>query len=168
MVGFEQVCTFEYGSSLPLKKRKGDKYPVMGSNGVAGYHDEFIVKGPAIIIGRKGSAGEVVWTDLNCFPIDTTYYVELKDKTYNFKFLYYILQSLGLQSLKGGAGIPGLNRNDVYRTYKMPRPTRKVQDSIVSQLEQERQIIQSNKQLIEIYEQKIKDRIAKAWGKKVI
>jgi len=25
-----------------------------------------------------------------------------------------------LQSLKGGAGIPGLNRNDVYRTYKLP------------------------------------------------
>lgn len=166
MVEFNKICTFEYGSSLPSKNRKGDKYPVMGSNGIAGYHDDYTVKGPAIIIGRKGSAGEVVWTDSNCFPIDTTYYVDLKDKTYNFKFLFYVLQSCGLQSLKGGAGIPGLNRNDVYRTYKLPCPAREIQDRIVARLEQERQIIEANKQLVEMYEQKIKDRIAKVWGEK--
>ena len=66
MVKFEDVCTLEYGSSLPKKKRTAGRYPVMGSNGVSGYHNEFLVKGPAIIVGRKGSAGEVVWADKDC------------------------------------------------------------------------------------------------------
>jgi type I restriction enzyme M protein len=166
MIDFEKICTLEYGNSLPKKHRKGDKYPVMGSNGIAGYHDEFIVKGPAIIVGRKGSAGEVVWIDSNCFPIDTTYYVQLKDKKYNFKFLYYVLLGLDLPSLKGGAGIPGLNRNDAYRIHRLPYPNRDIQDKIVEQIDSEQQIVTSNKQLIEIYEQKIKERVAKVWGVK--
>ncbi len=164
MVEFEKVCSFEYGSSLPSKNRKGGKYPVMGSNGIAGYHDDYIVKGPAIIIGRKGSAGEVVWVDSNCFPIDTTYYVELKNKLYNFKFLFFVLQGLNLPQLKGGAGIPGLNRNDVYRTYKLPYPPIQVQNEIVDRIEREKELVKANSELITLFEQKIKDRIAKVWG----
>ena len=164
MVEFEKVCSFEYGSSLPSKNRKGGKYPVMGSNGIAGYHDDYIVKGPAIIIGRKGSAGEVVWVDSNCFPIDTTDYVELKNKLYNFKFLFFVLQGLNLPQLKGGAGIPGLNRNDVYRTYKLPYPPIQVQNEIVDRIEREKELVKANSELITLFEQKIKDRIAKVWG----
>ena len=42
-----------YGKSLPKGERKGGKYPVYGSNGIVGYHNEPIIKGPGIIIGRK-------------------------------------------------------------------------------------------------------------------
>jgi len=164
MVKFEKVCSFEYGSSLPSKSRKGTKYPVMGSNGIAGYHDDYIVKGPAIIIGRKGSAGEVVWVDSNCFPIDTTYYVELKDKSYSFKFLYFVLQGLNLPQLKGGAGIPGLNRNDVYRMHKLPYPSVDVQKRIVAQIEKEQKAVEAARDLITLFEQKIKDKISDVWG----
>ncbi|MCK4947534.1 MAG: N-6 DNA methylase [Candidatus Aureabacteria bacterium] len=165
MVEFKKVCSFEYGSSLPSKNRKGTKYPVMGSNGIAGYHDDYIVKGPAIIIGRKGSAGEVVWVDSNCFPIDTTYYVELKDKSYSFKFLYFVLQGLNLPQLKGGAGIPGLNRNDVYRIYKLPYPSVDIQKRIVAQIEKEQKAVEATKDLITLFEQKIKQKIREIWGK---
>ncbi len=140
----------------------------MGSNGIAGYHDDYIVKGPTIIIGRKGSAGEVVWVDSNCFPIDTTYYVELKDKSYSFKLLYFVLQGLNLPQLRGGAGIPGLNRNDVYRMYKLPYPSIDVQKKIVAQIEKEQEAVEATKDLITLFEQKIKDKISDVWGEKTV
>jgi DNA replication initiation complex subunit (GINS family) len=38
------------------------------------------------------------------------------------------------------------------------------QRQIVAQIEKEQALVNANKQLIEIFEQKIKDRIAKVWG----
>lgn len=37
-------------------------------------------------------------------------------------------------------------------------------NEIVAQIEKEQELVNANKQLIEIFEQKIKDRIAKVWG----
>ncbi|MGI8420421.1 MAG: N-6 DNA methylase [Candidatus Levyibacteriota bacterium] len=164
MVNIEDLCSFEYGKSLPAKDRIFGLYPVMGSNGRSGFHNNFLVKGPVIIVGRKGSAGEVVWENQSCYPIDTTYYIKLiDDKKVLLKFLYFMLISLELTKLKGGAGIPGLNRNDVYK-HKIPLPPLEIQIKIVEQIEEEQKLIDSNKKLIKIYEQKIKDKIAEVWS----
>ena len=48
----------------------------------------------------------------------------------------------------------------------IPIPSLSIQRQIVSNIEQEQLLVNANKQLIEIFEQKIKDRIAKIWGEK--
>ncbi|MCG2775738.1 MAG: N-6 DNA methylase, partial [Desulfobacterales bacterium] len=142
MVEFSNMCTLEYGASLPKEKRKPGPFPVVGSNGITGWHDSYLIKGPAIIVGRKGSAGEVVWFDENCFPIDTTYYIAIKDKIrIDFKFLYYILKQMNLTLLKGGGAVPGLNRNDVYQTKQIPLPPLETQEKIVEEIESERELV---------------------------
>jgi len=164
-VDFKKVCTLEYGKALPKRDRNQGKYPVMGSNGISGYHNEYFIKGPAIIVGRKGSAGEVVWEERNCFPIDTTYYIMLnKPQNTSLKFIYFVLKSFKLQNIKNGAGIPGLNRNDVYLKYKIPLPSLEIQQQIVHRIESEQKAVNSNKELITIFENKIKDKIAEVWG----
>jgi type I restriction enzyme M protein len=148
MVRLGDVCTFEYGKSLPEKLRKNGPYPVMGSNGRVGYHDEFLVKGPVIIIGRKGSSGEIVWEDNNCFPIDTTYYIIADTNKINLKWFYYILKNLDLPALSGGAGIPGLNRNDAY--FKgIPLPPLNTQREIVAEIEGYQKIIDGARQVVD-------------------
>lgn len=167
MIDFKKVCSLEYGKALPRRDRIQGKYPVMGSNGISGYHNDYLIKGPAIIVGRKGSAGEVVWEKRNCFPIDTTYYIRLNNqKKSNLKYIYYILKEMKLQSIKNGAGIPGLNRNDVYSKYKIPLPLLEIQEQIVTKIESEQKIINGNKELIIIFEKKIKDKIVDVWGGK--
>ncbi len=47
---------------------------------------------------------------------------------------------------------------------EIPIPDIETQRQIVAQIENEQALVNSNKQLIEIFEQKIKDRIAKVWG----
>ena len=106
--------SLEYGKGLIGKSRKEGKYNVYGSNGVIGSHNDFLIEGPGIIIGRKGSIGEVVWSENNFWPIDTTYFIKLIDSSVDLRFLYYKLISLKLQKMNSATGTPGLNRDVVY------------------------------------------------------
>lgn len=129
------ICEFIYGKGLIKSKRnENGKFPVYGSNGIVGYHNEFLVKGHCLIIGRKGAAGEVHLSTKNCWPIDTTYYVTQNEK-YSLPYLYYIIKTLKLSALDKSTAIPGLNRNDVYKL-SIPLPPLAEQKKIVEKIEE--------------------------------
>ncbi len=102
-----------YGDGLPERERKNGAIPVFGSNGITGFHDKALVKGPGIIIGRKGTVGQVVFSDTDFWPIDTTYYVKIKGDD-DIVFWYYFLRTLGLNQMNSHSAVPGLNRDNVY------------------------------------------------------
>ena len=156
IVPFDEVCTLEYGASLPKKNRVAGPYPVMGSNGISDYHSEYLIEGPAIIVGRKGSAGEVSYVESNCFPIDTTYYVKLvnPDCT-DIRYLHHLLKTLDLPSLRGGAGVPGLNRNDVYQKYKLPLPPLEVQRELVAEIEGYQRVMDGARAVVDNWQPRI-------------
>jgi len=77
-----------------------------------GTHAEAYTKGPTIIIGRKGSIGEVHFSPGACWPIDTTYYIEHPKLETDLPWLVYCLRSLDLRQLNKAAAVPGLNRDD--------------------------------------------------------
>ena len=157
LVPFERVCSLEYGASLPKKARMDGPFPVMGSNGISGYHNKYLIEGPAIIVGRKGSAGEVVYVEENCYPIDTTFYVKrVNPDTTDTLYLYHLLKTLDLSSLRDGAGIPGLNRNDVYSRFKLPVPSLEVQREIVDEIENYQRVISGAKAVIDNYKPRLK------------
>lgn len=109
-----ELYQFEYGKSLTKQARTSDgEYPVFGSNGVVGNHDSYLIEGPVLVVGRKGAAGAVSYSIGNCWPIDTTYFVR-DNSNLDFKFSYYLLQSLNLSKHEKSTAIPGLNRNDAY------------------------------------------------------
>ena len=109
------ICTFEYGKPLKEQDRIGNQYPVFGSNGVIGSNNKYLVVGPFIVIGRKGSAGTVLYSMSSGFPIDTTFYINLQSKEVHLRFLYYLLLLVELDKISAQSGVPGLNRNDAYK-----------------------------------------------------
>jgi len=104
-----EVLTLNYGKALKKSDRRGGKVPVYGSSGVVGYHNDYIAKGPGIIVGRKGNVGSIYWSELDFYPIDTVYYVT---STMPLRFLFYELQSKNF--INNDAAVPGLNRNQAY------------------------------------------------------
>ncbi|MBT7014465.1 MAG: hypothetical protein HN962_06010, partial [Actinobacteria bacterium] len=50
------------------------------------------------------------------------------------------------------------------RGLQIPLPPISIQKEIVSQIEAEQEMVAGNKKLIEIYEQKVKDKIGEVWG----
>ncbi len=62
---------------------------------------------------------------------------------------------------------PNITKQDILR-FKLPFPTMQVQLEIIENISQEQKLVNGNKELIKIFEQKIKDEINKLWqpGKK--
>ena len=109
-----EVIKLEYGKPLPDYKRiLNGKYPVYGANGEKDRTNEFYYDKPSIIVGRKGSAGEINLTERRFWPLDVTYFVTFDDKKYSLGFLYNLLLTLNLRKLAKGVK-PGINRNEVY------------------------------------------------------
>ena len=102
------ALTLNYGKGLPAKRRDGGEFPVYGSNGIIGQHSEAITASPTIVVGRKGSFGEVHYCEGQCFPIDTTYFVDQFDCT-NPRFAFHLLRHLPLTEMNRASAIPGLN-----------------------------------------------------------
>lgn len=156
MVELGEICEFEYGKPLKEEERIKGPFPVYGSNGIVGWHNEFLVEAPFLVVGRKGSAGSVHYSEQNGFPIDTTFFIKLENENHVLlKFLYYCLQKLDLKNLNTQSGVPGLNRNDAYRL-KIPLPPLSVQQEIVDEIEGYQKIIDGARQIVENYKPTIK------------
>ena len=107
------LITFQRGHDLPKSKMKGGIYPVVGSNGIIGYHDEYTTESPSITIGRSGNVGKPFLYKGRSWSHNTSLYIrEYKD--IDPIFIYYFLQTLDLGNYAGGSAVPTLNRNHIH------------------------------------------------------
>ena len=109
-----EVLSLEYGKPLdPADRNPNGLYPAYGANGEKDRTDKFYQDQPSIIVGRKGSAGEITLTEEKYWPLDVTYFADFDRQRHDLRFLYYLLNTLDLPSLAKGVK-PGINRNEVY------------------------------------------------------
>ena len=104
-----ECITLNYGKALKAEVRIDGEYPVYGSSGIVGSHEKPLVKGPAIILGRKGNVSSVFWSSKSFHPIDTVYFVSPESSSL---YLYYALKHIHFISTD--VAVPGLNRNFAY------------------------------------------------------
>lgn len=104
-----ECVTLHYGKALKAEVRADGEFPVYGSSGIVGSHDKPLVKGPAIILGRKGNVGSVYWCSKSFHPIDTVYFVDAENSSL---YLYYALKQMHFISTD--VAVPGLNRDFAY------------------------------------------------------
>jgi type I restriction enzyme S subunit len=110
------ICEFAYGKPLKAEDRQPGSIPVYGSNGQIGWHNQALVKGSGIVVGRKGNPGVVTWASKDFYPIDITFYVVPKNEIFSLYYLFYSLLGIDLSSLSADSAVPGLNRNLAYMT----------------------------------------------------
>lgn len=112
----KRVTSLLYGESLSSEQRVEEgNVDVFGSNGIVGKHSAAITKSPCIIIGRKGSFGKINYSETPCYPIDTTYYIDETATSNDLRYIFYLLQSLGLDQQSRDSAVPGLNREEAYQ-----------------------------------------------------
>ncbi|MEB7641012.1 restriction endonuclease subunit S [Acinetobacter pittii] len=107
----EHLIDLKYGKALKQEDRSGSGYPVVASSGVVGFHNEYLVEGPGIVIGRKGTLGKVYFMEDSFYPIDTSYFIKTKIPESNLLFEYYLLKSSDFANMNSDSAVPGLNRN---------------------------------------------------------
>jgi restriction endonuclease S subunit len=115
LIELGEILTLEYGKPLEREARSNSaKIPAYGANGVKTYTNAPLVDRPGIVVGRKGSAGQVNLTSGPFWPLDVTFYADFDDTKNDVRYLYYLLRSLDLPALARGIK-PGINRNDVHK-----------------------------------------------------
>ncbi len=107
------VLTLQRGFDLPESERRSGPYPVIASTGPVGTHDQAMVQGLGVVIGRSGSLGGGQFIEGNFWPLNTMLWVK-GFKGNDPRFCYYLLKSLGFAHFNAGSGVPTLNRNHIH------------------------------------------------------
>lgn len=159
-VRLDDLITLQRGFDISEKEQLQGNIPVISSGGFSSYHNEYKVKGPGVIIGRKGTLGKVFFTHDNYWPHSTALWVK------NFhgndpKFIYYFLQILHLEKFDSGAANPTLNRNHIH-SLKVRVPKKEYRSKIASILSAYDELIENNKQRIKLLES-MAEEIYKEW-----
>lgn len=132
----EEIVLFQRGHDLPKAKMNEGKYPVAGSNGIIGYHNNFTTKGPGVTIGRSGNIGNPSYYKNDYWAHNTVLYVKEFRNAYP-KFIYYFLLTLDFTQFNAGSAVPTLNRNHIHDLrWKFPEiPEQQSIASILSSLD---------------------------------
>jgi type I restriction enzyme S subunit len=125
VVSLGDLISLKYGKSLKDSDRIPGDVPVFGSSGIVGSHIKALVEGPAIIVGRKGNVGSVFYSQKNCFPIDTVYFVNGQQATF-FNLMLLMSQAF----VSSDTAVPGLNR-----TYAHALPVVQPSEDVLNRFE---------------------------------
>jgi len=130
----------------------------------------YILKKGDILVARTGATyGKTLYFDREIKAIFAGYLIRINFDKEIINPRYFWIFSQSPEYLKQkyqlvqGGGQPQFNAN-VIKKIKVPLPTIELQEKIISKIENEQKIVDSNKELVKIYEQKIKDKIAEVWG----
>jgi type I restriction enzyme S subunit len=119
------IVELSYGRALTSENRNEGDVAVFGSNGQVGRHNVALVRGPGVVIGRKGNPGTVTYVPSDFFCIDTTFYVVAKHSGLSMQWLWLALENLPLLALSADSAVPGLNRDAAY-SLPVVLPTRSI------------------------------------------
>jgi type I restriction enzyme M protein len=163
MVELGKIFKLSSGRGLTQQNMVEGEFPVYGGNGINGYHNEYFIENPIIVIGRVGAyCGSVIITQPKSWVTDNGLYVKEYLMEINQDYLAQVLSQLELNKYAKVGGQPSISQSTVYER-QIPVPTLDEQKFIVTQIEKEQQLVNASKELIKIYEQKIKDEINKLW-----
>ena len=150
-VSLGDILNFRRGHDLPKTQMNDGGIPVVGSNGIIGYHDEYTTESPCVTIGRSGNVGNPHIEYQKCWAHNTTLYID------DFKgndeiFIYYFLLTLDLDNYRGGSAVPTLNRNHIHpiEVRIPPLPTQHKIAAILSALDDK---IENNRKTAEKLEE---------------
>jgi len=124
-----------------------------------------LVDKETLILVTRVSLGKLAFTsNKTAINQDLTALIFDNDKINKFYGYFYLLSIADKIEQDGnGVTVKGVTR-DYVKKIKIPLPPLNEQKQIVAKIAKEQELVNANKELITIFEQKIKDTIAKVWG----
>jgi type I restriction enzyme, S subunit len=107
--------SLQRGFDITKATQQPGNVPVISSGGTNSYHSTAMVKGPGVVLGRKGVVGSMYFVKEDYWPHDTTLWV--KDFHGNdelFAYYFFLSKAKELAQLDVGSANPTLNRNHVH------------------------------------------------------
>jgi len=106
--------------------------PVYGSGGIMCYVNDSLYDGEVILLPRKGTLSNIMYSNQKIWAVDTMYYATVNDKADPY-YLYKYLTLLNLSHLDSGSALPSMTQS-VYYDIKVSLPNINTQQNIANVL----------------------------------
>lgn len=133
VIQIKRAFILQRGVDITQENQTEGVIPVVSSGGIASYHNVAYAKPPGVLVGRKGTIGNVHYVEVDYWPHDTTLWV-IEFYNNNPRFIYYKLLSMNLQDWDTGSANPTLNRNLIH-PLRTSWPSSEEQEEIVDYLD---------------------------------
>jgi len=128
-----ELVEIKYGRSQKKVVSDTGTIPIYGTGGLMGYATEALYDKPSVLIGRKGSIGNVKYVEHPFWTVDTLFYTIVNTEIVLPKFLYYVMSQIDLNNYNEGTTIPSLRTETLYRL-EFDIPSLDMQETILSYL----------------------------------
>ncbi|MFR0654304.1 restriction endonuclease subunit S [Pantoea sp. SIMBA_079] len=110
------VIAISSGDGLTLKQMDSDgKIPVYGGNGITGYHNDWNIQKPTIVIGRVGYyCGSIHITPSLAWVTDNAFRTFHSTSNIDIKFLSILLKGTNLKENENATAQPVISANKIY------------------------------------------------------
>ncbi len=158
------------GKRKPVTKgdRTEGKYPYYGASGIVDYVEDYIFDDTLLLISEDGAnlvsrVYPIAFTANGKYWVNNHAHVLKFDSLDLHRFVEVYINQIDISKHVTGTAQPKLNQAHLNEIL-IPVPPVEEQQSIVKAIEEETQLVSANKKLIELFEQKIKDKINEVWG----
>ena len=138
-------------------------------------HPNYILEKGDLLISMTGTVGKEDYGNVCQIDVKSKFLLnqrvgkfEIKTEDLDKQYLYYVAQTKSFRKQLFANSSGGVRQSNIsnkgIESILIPLPQIETQTAIVIQIIKEIEFVKGNKQLIEIFEQKIKNRIAKVWG----
>lgn len=164
------ICENLDSKRVPItsSNRNSGEYPYYGASGIVDYVDNYIFDDNLLLISEDG-ANLIARVTPIAFSISGKAWVNnhahvLKfDNYFTQKYIEFYINQIDISNYITGAAQPKLSQGNLNKI-ELYLPPIGIQEQIVGQINEEIEIMECNKRMIEIFEQKIKDKISEVWG----
>ncbi len=132
-----QLFEWSSGKFLPNKSQTGGDTPVYGGNGINGYHDQSLIDGITMVVGRVGAhCGNVHLTNGPAWVTDNAIYAIKLPSECDLSFLTVVFRSANLREKSKGGAQPFVNQEALSSTL-IPLPPSDEQIEIMARVDAE-------------------------------
>ncbi|WP_455007281.1 restriction endonuclease subunit S [Neisseria sicca] len=128
------ICQPKQWKTIAVKDLKNEGYPVYGANGIIGFHNEFNHEKETLLIGCRGSCGEVHISQPKSYINGNAMCLDKLSDNISLYYLYYFLKGYNFKPIISGSTQPQITQIGL-RKVEIPIPPLETQQAIVNKIE---------------------------------
>lgn len=151
------ICTLKQWKTISKKELLDKGYPVYGANGIIGYYDKFNHDKPTLMIGCRGTCGQIHLSEGKAYINGNAMCLDNLSSDFDINYLRFFLEHYDFSKIITGTAQPQITQEGLKKVLIEKIPLNE-QKNISSQLTKIKKLIKDEKQYILSFNSFIKSR----------
>ena len=160
---FSEVLTIINGRNQKEVEDVNGQFPIYGSGGIMGYANQSLCPAETVIIGRKGSINNPLFSSQPFWNVDTAFGLVPDRSVLLPKYLYYFCKKFDFLKLNTTVTIPSLTKANLLNI-EIEVPNLSVQENRINKLGMIDRVLETNSELLGQLDNLVKSRFIEMFG----